>query len=363
MSNTTTGHAERTRRVLAGGTVAMIGAGAGVFEAGHTIRMSTLIGQLTQAVLPLLVAIVLVYAGYWLATSGIGGHDSTRIVVYFLAGIFVAALVAGWIISHQRIRGLPFHHWSSVMVSTSIVGGLGGFVLGVSRVRRDEERQRVAAEREKLTLLNRVLRHHVLNGMAVVIGHAESQTDRTDSEIQSDLDVIADRATDVVSLVENVRVFIDRTVSEDDRSLEAVVLIETLQEELEAIHDSHPAVTTTDRVPSDVEVMADEMLPMVFDTLLANSITRGNGDDGQASMVVDVDGDTIAVSIGAGEHSTSGRETADLFEWDPWRSSNPAGGVGLSLAATIVEQYGGSIRAETDESRSATFRVELPRAA
>lgn len=226
--------------------------------------------------------------------------------------------------------------------------------------RLEEEREKVAAEREKLTLLNRVLRHHVLNGMAVVAGHAESGKARADPELRSELDVITDRVEDVVAFVENVRVFIDRIAGEGDRPLEAMDLARALEDGLDAARGGR-STTIAGQVPGDVYVMADELLPKAFEPLLANVLDHEEGNE-QVAVSVDTGTDTVTVAIEDDGGSVPREAGADPFEWDPWHSSNPAGGVDLSLAATIVEQYGGSIRAETDEPGKAVFRVELPRA-
>jgi signal transduction histidine kinase len=49
--------------------------------------------------------------------------------------------------------------------------------------------------------------------------------------------------------------------------------------------------------------------------------------------------------------------------FDPFFTTKPADkgtGLGLSIARGIVEEHGGSIRAESQEGQGATFIIELP---
>lgn len=115
-------------------SVAIIG-GIGVvlagFELWHLTQMQTVPGQLLEAGLPLGMALFIISASGWLYRSEFTESETLRITGWFIAGLLGMALVTGWIISHQIIRGVDFHHWHFVTASSMASGGMAGFLIGV----------------------------------------------------------------------------------------------------------------------------------------------------------------------------------------------------------------------------------------
>ncbi|WP_332897599.1 ATP-binding protein [Haladaptatus sp. CMSO5] len=150
------------RAVRAGSVclIACVGAILAIFELWHTSQMQSPLGKVVQAVLPLTMALVIIAASYGLYRSEIEAGELRRITSWFVAGLLGMSLMVGWIISHQFIRGMAFHHWQFVVVGSMTVGGSVGLLIGVYDAYRriehraaEQTRQAVAASRDGMAIL------------------------------------------------------------------------------------------------------------------------------------------------------------------------------------------------------------------
>lgn len=362
------GVSERAKRASSIGLIGGMGILLAGFEVWHTTQMQSLAGKLFMAVLPLTAALVVIYSGYRLARGDVTGSESLRIAGWFLAGMAGMAVVAGWIVGHQFIRGMVFHHWHFMAAGSMTVGGIVGLLLGGYDVRNrrqrqqvNEERRRVEAEQEKLTLLNRVLRHNILNSVNVIRGRTESHKDRTETADHSGLDIIVSRSNDIVNLIDKVHTFIERISHDGNPALKPVDLSTSLQKEIEKCRDTYPKASIGGNIQGDVWVSADEMLEEVIENLLMNAVEHNDKDEPTVTVSIAEREQEVIVSIVDNGPGIPDNQRAQLFEWNPESTSKPATGVGLSLVGTLVDQYGGSIWVEANDPMGSIFRVQLRR--
>lgn len=362
------GVSEQAKRASSIGLIGGMGILLAGFEVWHTTQMQSLTGKLFMAVLPLTAALVVIYSGYRLARGDVTGSESLRIAGWFLAGMAGMAVVAGWIVGHQFIRGVVFNHWHFMTVGSVTVGGIVGLLLGGYDVRNrrqrqqvNEERRRVEAEQEKLTLLNRVLRHNILNGVNVIRGRAESHKDRTETADHSGLDIIVSRSNDIVNLIDKVHTFIERISHDGNPALKPVDLSTSLQREIEKCRDTYPKANIAGDIQGDVWILADEMLEEVIENLLMNAVEHNDKDEPTVTVSIEEREREVIVNIADNGPGIPDNQRAQLFEWNPESTSKPATGVGLSLVGTLVDQYGGSIWVEANDPIGSIFRVQLRR--
>jgi len=361
------GFPESGKRMLSVGIIGGTGAVLAAFEIWHTFHMQTLPGKLLEAILPLVVAMVILYASHWLWHSEFDDRATLRMTGWFIAGVIAITAVVGWIVAHQFVRGGEFHHWHFMTAGSMTVGGTAGFLLGVyderSRRRRESllvERKRVEAKQAKLTLLNRVLRHNILNAMNVIRGRAEMHTERTDGDGHRELDVIVTRSDDIVDLIEKVHTFIERVSNDGDPDLKPIDLAAVLEDEIENTRRAYPQAEVSADVPTDVRVLADEMLAEAFENLVMNAVEHNDKEKPVVTVSIEDQEDATVVSVVDNGPGIPDDEKESLFEWNPEVTSRPAMGVGLSLVETLIDQYGGSIWIEDNTPEGSIFRVTLP---
>jgi signal transduction histidine kinase len=115
----------------------------------------------------------------------------------------------------------------------------------------------------------------------------------------------------------------------------------------------------------DAVVTADDMLSSVFSNLVGNSIKHGGPDPRIAIRVIPRDKDVL-VSIEDYGHGIPDPLKPLIFERFQRGDTTVSGrGLGLFICRTLIERYGGSIRAEDrvpgDPSQGAAIRFTLPR--
>jgi two-component system OmpR family sensor kinase len=118
-------------------------------------------------------------------------------------------------------------------------------------------------------------------------------------------------------------------------------------------------------IDDDVRLVGDEArLRQVLDNLLENA--RIHTPDGTPVHVrVGMDGTHVVISVRDEGPGLSAEDTTKAFErfyrGDPVRSRTTGGsGLGLSIAAAIVDAHGGTTIAASHEGSGATFEVRIP---
>ncbi|WP_233204297.1 ATP-binding protein [Halegenticoccus soli] len=335
-------------------------------EIWHAFEMETTLGVMLEAVLPLLLAIALIYAGYWLSCSGLDSTGIGRILGWFTAGTIGMLLVTAWVISHQLIRGLPFPHAMFVAMNTVTVGGIGGFLIGVYDVRsrrRAErlarERRNVARERERIAFLNHLLRHNVLNEMNVALGRIDSVRPHVQPDGQKHLETIRICGEDIVTLVQKVKTF-TRIVSDGcDTALRTVDLSRTLERELEKLRLSFGEVTVVADVPPDVHVIADDLLSEVFENILLNAVQHNDAAKPVVRISVDDAADRVRVTIADNGPGFPEQLKERVFVVEGANTYAASHGVGLKIANALIERYRGVIRVEDNKPTGTRVHIEF----
>ncbi|WP_254535621.1 sensor histidine kinase [Halomarina litorea] len=347
-----------------------LGVAMAAVELEHVSQMDTTIGMTLEAGVPLALACLLVVAGGWLARSGFDPEGTFRILSWVVVGTIGMLLVTVWVIGHQLIRGETFHHTTFVLTNTAIVGSVTGFVIGVydaqSKRRRAalvEERRKLTRERERMSFLNHLLRHNVLNGMNVVLGRADSLRNEVSDEGRGHLDAIHRCSEDVVDLIRDVSTLTHVASEQRDAQFGPVDLASILDRQVEGLRVAFDDVVVETDVPAGVSVCGDDLLSEVFENVLYNAVQHN---EGVAHVTVDADlapdGETVTVSIADDGPGIPPEQRDRLFRVTEADVGRDGHGIGLVIARVLVTRYGGDIRVRDNEPSGTVFDIELPTA-
>jgi len=311
---------------------------------------------------------VLVYAGYWLATSQFDSHQLWWAGLWTVLGLAGIVAIVALLQSSQLSQGRAIAEVTVVeeLLLAAGGGGIAGLLIGISTVRSMRSQERVERQRDTLEFVNELLRHNVLNGMQVVLASArlveeEFDTDDPDPAAVTDaLDHIDDRGEEIVDLVENVRV-LAKSVS-GEVACGPVDLSSMLRTKVRTTDGAHPEATVEVDAESEVMVSADDLLPAVFENLLANAVEHSD----RATPHVEVSlRSEPAVGVAVVTVADDGPGIPDEYKqayFGPGEQdeSSVGQGLGLYLVETLVDRYGGDVTVTDNEPRGARFRVELP---
>lgn len=218
----------------------------------------------------------------------------------------------------------------------------------------EEKTREVERARDRLSFLNNLLRHHVLNRMNIVQGYVDLLLEEGSADRER-LETVRGQSAAVVGLVENVRTLSGPLARGQERK--PVDLTGAVREELERARTRHPTATFDGMVPDGVAVEADDSLPLVFEALLDNAVEHNDAAGPTVSVSVGVEGERVTVRVaddgpGISEAAQSG---------PPERERRGHEGMGLFLVRTLIERYGGEVRFGPQED-GGVVEVELSRA-
>ncbi|WP_435129730.1 histidine kinase N-terminal 7TM domain-containing protein [Halobaculum sp. D14] len=245
-------------------------------------------------------------------------------------------------------------------VTTASLNDSSGAAVGDTVVLQD-----ITAERrreQRLSVLNRVLRHNLRNDLNVVSGNVQLAADRVDDEeTRRFLETAESKTADLMALGEKAR-RIEQVVAADGEPPTAVSIRETAERIRDDLSEQYPAASIDVDVPEDREVLADsELLDQLFRNLVENALEHNPADrpSVQVELVAD-DESTLTVAVrddGAGipEHELA------VLDTETESALEHGSGLGLWLVKWGVTSLGGSVRFEPS-GEGTTVYVELPAA-
>jgi len=213
------------------------------------------------------------------------------------------------------------------------------------------ERQR----RQRLDVLNRVLRHNLRNDMTVVTAHADILVDALDGDHADSAAAIRAVAGDLADLGEKARRAADTV--DGDPAEERVDVAAAARAAADAVRSAHDGGVTVE-VPEGLVAATDpDLLAAVLETLLENGLEHGGSavtvrfegvTDGAATLAVVDDGPGIpdheAAVVASGEES----------------ALDHGSGLGLWVASWAVGSLGGRLSFETPPDAGTVARFTLP---
>jgi len=336
------------RRVNYGGLVI---AGIGFFLTRFTVSLAISGGPvqfLLSGIVPLALGLGLAAFGVALAVADVDARLVRTTAVWCVVGTGgMLVLVVLTILGDPEMSSALETIRAQAHFSTFLIGGsVGGTFTGLYAARNRRQRTTVQREANRLVVLNRILRHEVLNALTPIRGFgALDGGDHPEAR-----QVIEDRTDDIEATIEEISYLTKRAGHEGPVGV-PVDLAATIDESVATVTERHDAVTVeTPIVPDDVQVAANDRLEDVLTQLLENAIVHG-GDETPAVEVA-VSRRQVEVSVidegdGLPESQRRLLETGDIGEYD-----DPRVGYGLNVVRLLIESYGGTI--ETDRADGET---------
>jgi len=236
-----------------------------------------------------------------------------------------------------------------------------------------ENRELLAERNEQIEFFNSVLRHDLMNGLAVISGHTEMLAEQVDGETQEHVETIDEWTSDIMDLTETVR-SVTRTVTGDrDVELHSVNLTEAIEETVEKLTAGFD-VAVDIHVPEELHVQADELVSSVLDNVLHNAVEHNDAENPKILVHARQREDRIEVRIADNGPGIPEEMEETVFEKSVTSERSGSIGFGLYFVGVMMDVYGGEAwfedRAETpvdsspatDSSRGAVAVLSFPTA-
>jgi signal transduction histidine kinase len=212
--------------------------------------------------------------------------------------------------------------------------------------------------RQRLEVLNRVLRHNLRNDLNVVIGTADQLAERDDPEVASQAERIADRAESLHGVGETARDLED-LIAESDREWTTCRLDEFLAGIVDQYADA----------PAHIEVVADpvhlrtneHVLSTVLDNAIENAVEHAGTPDDPPTVRIDAsrgaDGG-VTIRVADDGPGIPPRDRTPIVEGTEGDVSHGSG-IGLWVIAWGMDALGGTVGFD-DDADGAAICLTLP---
>ena len=215
---------------------------------------------------------------------------------------------------------------------------------------------------EEIEFFHSILRHDLLNGIAVVEGQLCLLEDHVDEQGQNHLDVIDEWMSDIADLTEDVRDIVNAMESGEELTFQTVDVSELLEATTGKVRETYDEVTIETDVEEGLEVRANRLLDRVVENIVTNAVKHNDSDGPRLWVRATQDGDEVCVRVaddGPGIHPD---EREDVFDPEVTSDSFETYGFGLYFVRTMVDQYGGSVHFDESDHGGAEAVLELPAA-
>lgn len=303
------------------------------------------------------VSATLIVVGALLYRSGFGTTNALRISVWMMLGIVVLGAVVA---AHATIGSVGQGISGLFLAGNLLAIGAGAHVIiGVVDARRVRAEQ-LAAERRRLAVLNRVIRHNLRNEATVLQGHAQQLVENVADEDLRNSASAVQRSAEVIGGLSSKAKLINQVADRSPVDRRERSLRDAVEGAVASVHENDPEVSIDIDVPA-VTVHADPALEEAITELLRNAIEHG-GDEPNVRVGTTRADDAIWLEIHDDGPGIPEQERVALqtdVEVGPLQHGT---GIGLWAVAWIVGSFDGTVEIADREPRGTVVSLVLRRA-
>lgn len=226
---------------------------------------------------------------------------------------------------------------------------------------RKVREQRIEQQRQRLEVVNRVLRHDVRNDMNVVLGHAEMLIDTQQTETHARQ--IIRKGEDIVELSEKARKLED--IAGENTTEKSVIDVADLVEQTVAdLKQIYPDAEFQLERPNRADAYVCDIINSAIRNVVKNAIEHNDKSIPQVEVTVNRNAsetEDITIEVADNGPGLPDREQ-EVIETGTETALKHSTGMGLWLAYWIVTQSGGRITFSENRPRGSLIKIRLPSA-
>jgi len=217
----------------------------------------------------------------------------------------------------------------------------------------------IRQQEQRLSVMNRVLRHNIRNEMNVIGGLGDILADSLSGEERAHAEAISRAAVRMTSIGEKARhVSTDLDASGKRQSVDVVPLVESAVERASE-GTSSVTVARTGCVSARAMVAAESDLETAVEYLVENAIQHSDSDEPAVAVEVGTTGDDVDIAVrddGPGIPPVE-REVLESGSETPLEHGS---GLGLWIVYWLISQSDGHLSFEANEPRGSVVTIRLP---
>jgi len=211
---------------------------------------------------------------------------------------------------------------------------------------------------QRLSVLNRVLRHNLRNDMTIVLNYSKRIAEDADApDIRDAAQRIATKADDLVRLGEGARQVEDALAMQGPRPID--VADATRRAVAEVRRDAPKADLTVDVPDESITMTVHPAFDRAVACLVDNAIRHNDSTRPEVDVILEHDGETVRVSVADDGPGLPAMEAAVLSD-DAETQLEHGSGLGLWLAHWVVQKSNGDLTFETRDTGGTLATIRLP---
>lgn len=242
-------------------------------------------------------------------------------------------------------------------ISQSVLASSRGDTVGTSYLFQDVTDERT--RKQRLEVLNRVLRHNLRNDLDAIRAFAEALSDGSAEESDDVLERIRTTATDLADIGETVE-RADRIMTQDTlESLEVdlAALVEDVRTSVSERYDCQVTTSTssdTQSLHTDRAVLRTALLEVV-----ENAVEHSDREEPNVSITVAWSGDAAQIAVRDDGPGIPDREQAILLEGEETPLQHGTG-VGLWFVSWAITRLGGQLSLDDLDDSGSEVTLTIP---
>lgn len=296
-------------------------------------------------------AVGLLYAGYWLHDAGFDPDHVWRIGGFAVAGSLLGASITAVALVGIPTPTLDTAATFALFVSTATEGGLIGVLVGTfatttAMLRHEED---AVGEYERLHAL---LRHNIRNRLTVLNGQVTRLAEGTGGYDADAMAAVEAQVQAIDDLLAATKLATDAVGARLEPS--PVDLVDVVASQVRLL-ESGRDVEVTAELPDRAPVRAGHLLGPVIENLLDNAVEHNDAPTPEVTVRVTTGAGQVRLEVADNGPGIPPAQREAVFE----AGTGDGTGMGLYLARTIVERYGGTIELGANDPRGTVVTVTL----
>ncbi|MFB6229417.1 MAG: GAF domain-containing protein [Halobacteriales archaeon] len=231
----------------------------------------------------------------------------------------------------------------------------------LDRVEREQTLQRreerLEQHRQRLTVLNRVLRHDIRTQANLIIGGV-SKLEHSVDDVTA-LTTIESAVSKIAELSKNAR-RIEETINSSKDITTAVDLTEIVEACIEELNTKFTQVNVQSDIPSEVYVDSNGLLEAAVENVLDNAVEHNDSSPPEVDVTVDTEPDDVVVVRIADNGPGIPEHEQDVFKQKDESQLRHSSGLGLWLVHWIIDDLNGVIEIEDRSPHGTVVELRVP---